>query len=117
MTDFSIDRTSDQDITFQYYESNGTTKRPLIGATVLFTVKPNAFDSDADDSDAVITKNITSHTDAATGLTKITLTDTDTAVDPYNYFYSVRVQESGGKVYLAQSGRLQISANTGNRSV
>jgi hypothetical protein len=117
MTNISIDKSSDQDITFQYYESDGTTARSLEGATVFFTVKPNAFDSDADDSEATISKTITSHTDAAAGQTTISLTDVETNLYPFSYFYSVKVKESDGKIYTAQSGRLLVEANTGNRII
>jgi len=113
--DITLDRKADQDITFQYYEEDGTTKRTLASATVYFTVKADPFDTDATDTTAVIKKDTTLHTDAATGLTTISLTATETNIAPSNYFYSIRVKEAGGKIYVAQTGRLRISANTGNR--
>jgi len=115
--DITLDRKSDQDISFQYYEADGTTKRSLSGATIYFTVKDNPFDSDSDDSDATIKKDVTSHTTAATGLSTISLTDTDTNISPSNYFYSIRVKEIDDMIYTAQTGRLRVSANTGNRII
>lgn len=115
--DIEINRKRSETITFQYYEADGTTTRPLTGCTVFFTVKPNISDDDADDSDAIIKKTITSHTTPATGLTTIELSYTDTNVPPANYFYDISVLESDGKLYQAQSGRCRVDATTGNRII
>ena len=116
MADITIDRATDIAITFQYYESDGTTKRTLTGATVYFTVKDNSWDDDADDSEAIISKDITSHTDAATGLTTITLTDLQTNVEPKKYYYDVTVKESDGLIYKATEGRCTIESVVTNRA-
>jgi hypothetical protein len=116
MANITIDRSSDTSITFQYYEDDETTERTLVGATVYFTVKPAPFDSDTDDSESTIQKSITSHTNAAAGLTTITLSDSDTNVDPKNYFYDIKVKESDGNIYTATSGRCRVSGTPTNRS-
>jgi hypothetical protein len=116
-TNISIDKKTDAVISFQYYDSDGTTPRSLVGCTLLFTVKENSYDADADDSEASIYKTVTSHTTPATGLSAIELTDTDTDITPKTYFYDVKVKESDNKIYLAQSGRLTINPSVTNRIV
>jgi hypothetical protein len=116
MADLTLNRKTDEVITFQYYDSDGTTPRALTGATILFTVKPNSYDSDDDDSEAILSKTITSHTNAAAGQSSITLTDVDTNVTPSNYFYDIKVVESDGKIYKATSGRCLISGSPTNRT-
>lgn len=116
MADITLNQKTDESITFQYYETDGTTPRTLVGATVYFTVKENKFDSDADDSESAIYKTITSHTTPASGLTTITLTDTDTNVTPKNYFYDVRVKETDGNIYMATSGRCRVNGTPTNRA-
>jgi hypothetical protein len=116
MADIEINRETDHSITFQYYEdSDGATKRALTGATVYFTVKPNKWDIDDDDSEALITKNVTSHTDAATGLTAIALTDTQTNVQPGKYWYDIVVVESDGSRFKATEGRCTVKPGPTNR--
>lgn len=115
MADITLARTTDETITFQYYESNGTTIRTLTGATVFFTVKENSFDTSTTDATALITKTVTSHTDAVLGLTTILLTKAQTTVDPNSYFYDVRVKEVDGSIHLATYGRCIIQGTPTNR--
>lgn len=112
----TIYKKTDQTITFQYYESDETTPRSLVDCTLFFTVKADSSDSDADDSEAVIFKTVTVHTTPASGLSAITLTDADTDVSPKKYFYDVKVKESDGNIYLAQRGRLTVTATVTNRT-
>lgn len=113
--DISFNTRTDKTISYQYYEDDGTTQRTLTGATVFFTLKENPHDTDADDSEAVLTKTITSHSDAPNGQTLIELTDSDTNIAPKNYFYDVKVKESDGKIYLATKGRCRVSGSPTNR--
>lgn len=66
----------------------------LTDKTVFFTMKdPDDFETD--DDDAIITKNITSHTDPTNGITTLTLTASQTNVDVGKYKCDLRVYESG----------------------
>lgn len=114
MSDITVYRKSDFDITFNY-KNNDDSVRTLSGATVYFTVKTSSYDNDADDSEAIIAKDVTSHTDASNGITAIELTDDDTNIAPGNYFYDVVVVESNGDRHLAVKGRLAISSGPTNR--
>ena len=115
MSDITLYRSSDEDITFQYYEANGTTPRTLVGATVFFTVKDNYYDNNATDTTAIITKTVTSHTTPASGITTINLSDTQTTVDPKVYFYDVRVKEVDGSIHMATQGNCTVIGTPTNR--
>jgi hypothetical protein len=79
----------------------------LTGATVYFTVK-TVPDADVTDSTAVITKDITSHTDAAAGLTTIALTPTDTDVTPGDYGYDIKLKKASGEQSTITVGKCEI---------
>jgi hypothetical protein len=116
MADLHVNKKTDLTINFQYYESDGITKRALTGATVLFTVKIDESDADATDTSAVLKKSVTVHTNAANGLSAITLSDDDTNIDPFAYHYDIKVKESDDKIYLVQSGRFIINPSVTNRT-
>lgn len=63
----------------------------LTGATVFFTAKPT-ISNGADDSDAVISVEVTDHTDPENGTTVIPLSSTDTNVTPGTYYYDIQVK-------------------------
>jgi hypothetical protein len=70
----------------------------ITGWTVYFTVRKRpaetSIDTDTAENGAIITKTITSHTDAANGKTTVSLTKTDTNIDPGNYFYDVQIKNT-----------------------
>jgi hypothetical protein len=66
----------------------------LTGRTVFFTVKRKNDYSD-DDEDAVISKEVTEHTDPTNGKTAISLTATQTDVDRGIYKADIRVYGEG----------------------
>ena len=89
----------------------------LVGATIFFTVKENEFDDSADDSTALIKKDITSHDDAANGVSSIELLPADigVAIEPGKYHYDVRVKEADGKIYKMLEGRFILDGSATNR--
>ena len=113
-TNITIPRETDFDVDFSYLNEDNTA-RALTGATVYFTIKSDAYDTDADDSEALISKDVTSHTDAANGLTTISLTDVETSIAPATYFYDIVVVESDTKRYRAAQGRCTITSGPTNR--
>lgn len=66
----------------------------ITGDTVYFTVKKNLADANVD---AEIYKEITSHTDPTNGQTTISLTASDTDLDPGQYYYDIQ-RVSGSEV-------------------
>lgn len=117
MSDITLNKKTDATINFQYYESDEETPRTLVGATLFFTLKENAYDSDADDSEAILKKTVTNHSNAAAGQSQINLTDDETDVDPKTYFYDIKIKEVSGNIYLASSGRCLVSATVTNRTI
>ena len=78
----------------------------LTGATIWFTVKRNPMDLD---SNAVIQKEITSHTDATNGLSTISLAPTDTNdLEIRSYNYDIQLVDSIGKVTTIIVGTFKL---------
>lgn len=83
----------------------------LTWATVHFTVK-GVNDVKSDDTDAIIHKEITVHTNAVAWLTDIVLTDEDTTPAGL-YYYDLQVVHSDGTKNSIPRGYLEIlSDNT-----
>ena len=64
------------------------------GYTVKFTVKKNTNDLDNDDVDAIIAKTVTAT--SSVGLVTISLTTSDTAVNPGSFMYDIKLKNSTG---------------------
>ena len=79
---------------------------PLTGKTVFFTVK-HLSDTGDDDTNAIITKDITVHTDAAGGITQLSLTATQTNQVTGQYKYDFRV------IYTVESIEHKSNTETG----
>lgn len=69
----------------------------LVGCTIYFTVKSAEFDSDATDAAAAIKKTISSHDNAAAGLSSWRINDADTYIEPGKYHFDVVVEDSNGR--------------------
>jgi hypothetical protein len=78
----------------------------ITGWTIYFMVKTNQEDTDAN---AVITKTITSHTDATNGKTTIPLTVADTSrTGSYHYELSYKDDESTPNQDVLMTGRIKF---------
>jgi hypothetical protein len=114
MGKFTVDRGTTFTIDI-VYKKNGVAAT-LVGATIRFTVKTVEYDTNVTDSTAVITKNVTSHTDAPNGLSLITLNPADTAtLTPGKYNYDIKVAEAGGAVYKIDEGTIKLDGSPTNR--
>lgn len=71
----------------------------LTGKTIFFTVK-NFDDNGSDDTNAVISKTITSHTNPLAGTSALSLTTTDTNVAAGDYKADFRVYQTTPLVQL-----------------
>ena len=78
----------------------------ITGYTFFFTVK--AADTDAD-ANALITKDVTSHTDAANGETRIALTPTDTNVATGNHYYDIQMKDASGNITTITADRFYVT--------
>jgi hypothetical protein len=111
-TQLKINRGTTYTMGFQY-QRNGA-NATLVGHTVRFTVKSEEFDQDADDSDAIILKNIT--TGNSDGYAEIAINPEDTTlVEPSKYYYDIKVETPTGEIFKMVEGRFLIDGSPTNR--
>jgi len=98
---FQFVRGDDQVLALEF-KLDGVPK-DITGWTVFFTVKKNVGDLD---TDAVIKKEITTHTDPTNGKTEIPVLDTET--DPLDgvYFYDVQYKDTLGIIKTVMLGNM-----------
>ena len=112
MAKLKIDRGTTYTRTLNY-SVNGE-PASLVGATVRFTVKTSEYDSDATDSSAVISKDVTDGTED--GVATITIEPSDTAtLEPGKYFYDIKVQDSTGNIFKVDEGTIELDGSPTNR--
>jgi hypothetical protein len=112
MAKLTITRGTTYTIGLNYQRSGVATS--LVGATVRFTMKSAEYDTDTDDSDASVIKNVT--TGDADGAATITINPSDTAtLTPGKYYYDIKVQESGGSIYKVDEGTVVLDGSPTNR--
>lgn len=75
------------------------------GWTVYFTVKAKMTDSD---DNAIIKKDITSHSDANSGKTVIELLTSDTDKDIGDYWYDIKYKDDEGNADIILKGKFTI---------
>ena len=86
----------------------------LTGKTVWFTVK-RKLDTDMTNSSALIAKTITSHTNAAGGVTTISLVGSDTQnLDVGTYLYDLQVGTGASDRLWSGNGQFTVEAPTRN---
>lgn len=114
MANLRINRGTTYTMTYNH-QVNGAAAT-LVGATVRFTMKSSEFDTDTDDSDALITKNVTNGTSG--GVATITLTPTDTYQTPGKYYYDIKVDvnSDGTTIYKMVEGTIKIDGSPTNRT-
>ncbi len=86
----------------------------LTGATVYFTIKVDS-DTDPADTTAIISKDLTVHTDPLLGKTTISLSPTDTDKTPGDYKYDIKLKKSTGDQQTVVKGKCEIKAAITNR--
>lgn len=91
-----------------------------LGATLYFTVKKVANDSDATDTtNAVLPPKVitmTGSTFPQTTTITIAPSDVPVTVAPGKYFYSIKVKDTNGGEYVADSGIFTLEAITTNET-
>lgn len=112
MTTLKINRGTTYSFDVNYLKDDAAAT--LVGATVRFTIKSAEYTDDMDDSDAVVTRNITDGT--AEGAASFTLNPDDTAeLTPGDYFYDIKVEEAGGAIYKIDEGKIKLDGSPTNR--
>ena len=81
---------------------------------ILFTLK-NGSDASTNDDNAVLTKDVSSHYDAAGGKSSFIIEDTDcnTLTGPYKY--SIKIVKDDGTVKTLQKGNMEFTDNPTKR--
>lgn len=98
-------RGDDKDITIEVKDSDDNAV-DISGWTIWFTVKKSADDAD---SDAVIgPKKVTSHTDASSGKSTVSLTNSDTDLSRGTYIYDIQTDDGSGKITTWGKGDFTI---------
>lgn len=98
------------------YMENGVATN-ITSCTIRFTVKAAMWDENATDTDALILKNVTSFAAPTTGAYLVTLSATDTFLDPNTYFYDIKIQKADGvTIYRIDNGQFIISGSPTNRT-
>jgi hypothetical protein len=88
----------------------------LTGATVFFTAKP-ALSNDVSDNTAVISVEVTDHSDPTNGATVIPLSATDTDVTPGEYYYDIQVKKLDATIVSIRARKLEVFADVTRRTV
>ena len=115
MSKLTIDRGTSYAISGTYLDSDGIAV-DISSSQVRFTVKSTEWDTDADDSDALITKAGTI-TDGPNGEYLISLTPSDTQVDAGKYYYDIKIDVAGDATDIKRldKGRCIIDGSPTNR--
>lgn len=88
----------------------------LSSATIRFTMKTTEFDEDADDSTAVVQKDVDNGN--SEGAYSIILAPSDTSeLEPGKYFYDIKVdlESDGEQVYKIDEGTIKLDGSPTNR--
>jgi hypothetical protein len=86
----------------------------ITGYTVFFTVKDNY--TSTDDTGALISKTITSHSAPTLGQTTINITNTDSNLAEGDYFYDFQLKDTSSKIASTQRGSLSIILDVTRRT-
>jgi len=81
---------------------------------IFFTVKKNENDADVD---AIITKDVSVHSNPAGGISAIILTDTDTEVSPRIYWYDIQVKTDTGAIRTITKDKFEVHTDITRRIV
>jgi len=100
-----IFKRDDKTWTLEVQDSDGNVV-DITGATLFFTVKEHKTD---DDSEALIKKEITSHTNPTQGLSSLSLTPSDTEnIDAGDYYFDFQMKSSSGLITTFGVGTFRI---------
>ena len=102
----TITRNTTEPLTLNF-TSNGIAVN-LTGSTVYFTVKSDFRNVD---SEALISKTITSHSMPTAGITSLTLSTLDTDIDIGNYFYQIAIKNSLSEISRSYTGNFIVQNN------
>lgn len=109
--DFTEERGDSWSKSLTFSDANGAVD--ITGWTIFFTLKESPSD---DDANALITKDVTSHTDPTNGTTAIELDPTDLDIESGRYHYDMQYKDSGGNVETFLKGQFTVLTDVTRRT-
>jgi hypothetical protein len=85
----------------------------ITGSEVFFTVKENKEDTDAE---ALITKDVISHTDPVNGITQIDLSSAQTDIVEGVYLYDIQIKYASGDIHSITYGDFRVVSDITRRT-
>lgn len=105
-TTLQIDLYRGDTYSWEFAFTSAGVEEDITGWTLYFTVKR---DIDDDDTDAIIQKIITSHTDPTHGITQLSLSHVETAAMPVGYWvYDIQIKTATDEVYTIYKGGFKV---------
>lgn len=111
-TDITIIKGDDKNLVVTVTDDNGDAI-DITGYTIFFTAKTNQDDIDAN---AVISKDVTSHTSPSEGISTIALASSDTDVTAGRYWYDIQIKDTSGKITSTSPYTLTITQDITERT-
>ena len=103
--DFIIDKKTTKIYELKFKNKDTGLAEDITDWTVYYMAKVNMEDLDAN---AVITKTVTSFSQATEGIALITLEPTDTDIDAGNYYYEIACKDDDAQETVLFQGKLKI---------
>jgi hypothetical protein len=107
-----IFRGDDKTLNLSFKDGNGNPIN-LSGSTIYFTAKKKI---EYGDDQAVIQKDVTTHSDATAGTSVIQLSNTDTSITPDTYLYDIQYKTSGGTISTVLKDEIIIKPDVTRRN-
>jgi hypothetical protein len=115
MSKITIIRGDSRNIDVTFVDTDGVTPINLTGGTVYFTV--NSSKDPSDDTSASVQKNVTSHTAATLGKSRVSLVPTDTSgLAAGTYYYDIQLKDAAGTVVSGAADKFIIKADITRRT-
>jgi len=90
----TVNRKNTKDYSLTITEGENETPKNINGYTIYFTVKNNINDLTDDDVKAIISKSVVATSEV--GLCTISLTTSDTSINPGSYMYDIKIKNPAG---------------------
>jgi hypothetical protein len=111
MTELSVIKNTTNTWTITFTNNGGV--QDITGWTVFFTVKKNYSNTD---TQAVISKTISIHTNPTQGITQLVLTPTDTNISAGTYLYDIGFIDNSNNRSFSSPDNFTILNNVTQRS-
>lgn len=105
MSTLTVTRGDNATYTLTITDSGGAVD--ITGYTIYFTVKRKT-DARKDDNEALISKNVTSHTNAVGGITDVVLLNTDTEIDVGSHKFDFQMKSATDAITTLLTGTFRV---------